>query len=263
MVVAIVQARMNSSRFPGKVLQPVLGKPAIWHLMNRLAHTESIDRAILAVPDGPEDDILADYATSQSWGCYRGSEEDVLDRYYQAAVWAGGKTGDAIVRVTGDDILLDPKLIDAVVRAFLACRPEVHFACNNAVPRFPYGTDVEVFSFEALETAWQEAKQPMEREHVGPFIRNRPQRFPAVELRLSRDHSDVHFSIDYPEDLEFNRKIYAQLYREGEIFSYQDVLNCIREERVVHKRAAHQVKPLADGNGASGVKRIPARSISN
>lgn len=232
-VVAIVQARLGSTRLPGKTLAEVEGRPAIWHLMRRLESIRVLDGRVLAIPVGEGDDALATYAQEQGWSSFRGSEGDVLDRTFRAALDWGCREGDAVVRVTGDDILCDPRLVNVVVQAFLACRPEVQFACNNVVPRFPYGADVEVLSFEALRTAWQESCEPVDREHVTPFIRRQPGRFPSVELRLSVDHSKVHFSIDRAEDLVFNRRIYDVQRQAGRLFGYLDVLRCIEEQGIV------------------------------
>lgn len=235
--VAIVQARMSSTRLPGKVLMEVAGRPAIWHLMERLAQARSLDSAILAIPHGPPDDPLAHLADTEGWMCFRGSEEDVLDRYYRAACWAGIEPRDAIVRVTGDDIMVDPALVDALVRLFWASQPGVDHVSNNRVPSFPYGTDVEVCSFRSLAEAWKEAGRPEEREHVTPFIRANPGRYPFVEVRCSEDRSWLRLSIDDAGDLEFNREVFARLYRPGHrAFSWQDVVSALERGDVRDER---------------------------
>lgn len=231
--VAIVQARMSSTRLPGKVLMEVAGRPAIWHLMDRLGQARTLDRVVLAVPDGPADDPLADLAAAEEWNCFRGDEHDVLDRYFRAACWAGVEPGDAIVRVTGDDIMIDPTLVDALVHLFWASQPGVDHVSNNRVPSFPYGTDVEVCSFQALEEAWKEASQPEDREHVTPFIRSNAVRYPFVEVRCSEDRSWLRLSIDEAADLEFNRQVFARLYRPGyPAFSWQDVVQAVEHGKV-------------------------------
>ncbi len=150
--------------------------------MNRLTQARTLDSVVLAIPDALTDDPLAQLAAAEGWLFFRGSEEDVLDRYYHAACWAELNPGDAIVRVTGDDIMTDPGLIDTVVHLFWCCQPRVHHASNNRVRSFPYGADVEVCSFQALEEAWKEAGRPEEREHVTSFIRSNPGRYPFVEV---------------------------------------------------------------------------------
>ena len=231
--VAIVQARMSSTRLPGKVLMEVAGRPAIWHLMDRLAQARSLDVVVLAIPNGPADDPLTRLAAAEGWTCFRGSEQDVLDRYYRAACRVGICHGDAIVRATGDDIMIDPRLVDVVVDLFWAAQPGVHHASNNRVPSFPYGADVEVCSFQALEEAWKEANQPEDREHVTPFIRSNPVRYPFVEVRCSEDRSWLRLSIDEAADLEFNRQVFAQLYRPGHpAFSWQDVVQAVERREV-------------------------------
>lgn len=194
---------------------------------------------MLATTVSPTDDPLAAYATGQSWHVFRGSEQDVLDRYYQAARWADCAGSDIIVRVTGDDILADPEIVDRVVDLLLADRNGAVHASNNRTARFPYGADVEAFTFGALEQAWREAGQGEEREHVTPFIRNHPERFPYAELTSPEDLSHIRLSIDYLEDLEFNRALFERLYQEMQPpFHLHDVVRCIERYELRYPAAA-------------------------
>ncbi len=235
-IVAIVQARMGSSRLPGKTMAEVVGRPAISHLMKQLSFSRRLDEIVLATTTSAIDDLFVDYAREQNWRIFRGSENDVLDRYYQAARKVGCSRNDVVVRVTGDDILVDPEVVDQVIDLFLSRWPEVRYASNNLSRSFPFGADVEVLSFEALEQAWREARQPEEREHVTPYVRNHPEIFPNVELRSPMDHSHIRIAIDYPEDLRFMRQVFEKLYEKGQPpFHIKDLLECIEEYDLRHE----------------------------
>lgn len=235
---AIIQARMGSTRLPGKAMADILGRPAIWHLFNQLRCASRLDQFILATTTNPLDDPLVAYAEEQNWQVYRGSENDVLDRYYQAAKQLECTDQSIIVRVTGDDILVDPAIIDQLIDLFLRNRPRIEHVSNNRVRTFPYGADVEVFSFSALERAWREAILPVEREHVTPYIRNYPEIFPYIDLKSSVDYSSVYLSIDYPEDLLFNQEIIKQLYQISQPpFHLQKIVSCINKFNIKHKRS--------------------------
>ncbi len=215
----------------------VAGRPAISHLMKQLSYSERLDEVVLATTISPRDDPLVDYAREQNWTIFRGSEDDVLDRYYQAAVHMGCSGQDAIVRVTGDDILVDPEVADQVIDLFLSHRPEVRYTSNNLDCTFPFGADVEVLTFEALEQAWREAEQREEREHVTPYVRNHPEIFPHVELRSPVDYSRIRIAIDYPEDLTFMRQLIERLYEEGQPpFHIKDLVDCIEKYDLKHDR---------------------------
>ena len=233
--VAIIQARMGSTRLPGKALAEIVGQPAIWHLFRQLSESRYLDSVVLATTKSVQDDPLAAYGVAQGWRVFRGSEHDVLDRYYRAAVDAGCGDGDVIVRVTGDDILVDPEIVDRIVEFYLSHQPAIEHASNNRTPGFPYGADVEVFSFRALEQAWRSATLPEEREHVTPYIRRHQELFPYVELKSPMDYSRVRLSIDCPEDLEFNRRLFAVLYQETQpAFHLKDIIRCIEMHDLKH-----------------------------
>lgn len=234
-IVAIVQARMGSSRLPGKALAEIAGHPAIWHLFQQLRHARRVNQIILATTTNPVDDPLAAYAAGQSWRVFRGSEQDVLDRYYQAAREAGCRAEDVIVRVTGDDILSDPEIVDQIVELLWTSPKRITYASNNRTRGFPYGADVEGIAFEALEQAWRQAVLPDEREHVTPYVRSHPELFPYVELKSPTDYSYIRLSIDYPEDLAFNRSLLEKLYRESQHpFHLRDIIRCIEKYDLRH-----------------------------
>jgi spore coat polysaccharide biosynthesis protein SpsF len=234
---AIIQARMGSTRLPGKAMADICGNPAIWHLMKQLRYASKLDQVILATTTNPLDDSLVAYARLQKWHVFRGSEDDVLDRYYKAAKRLYLTDKDIIIRITGDDILVDPGMVEQLVDLLVSNLPRVEHVSNNRIRSFPYGADVEVFSFSALERAWKEAKFPNEREHVTPYIRNHPEIFRYLDLRSPVDYSSIYLSIDSPEDLRFNQEIFKRLYETSQPpFHLQQIINCINRYKIKHKR---------------------------
>ncbi len=207
----IVQARMSSTRLPGKVLLKLCGKPVLEILLAQVKKAETIDEIIVATSVNPEDAPIMKLAGELSVKCYAGSLDDVLDRYYQAAKQ---NRLDAIVRVTGDCPFIDPHVIDLVVRKFLDSG--VDYASNVDPPTYPDGLDTEVFTFKALEDAWKNAAKPFEREHVTPYIRNKPAN-KKINVRNAIDLSEHRWTIDRPEDLEFANKVFAHFSGKQEI----------------------------------------------
>lgn len=161
----IIQARMGSTRLPGKMLIEIMGKPLIQHVIDRVSQSKRIDKLILATTNNPRDAVLVDIARKNSLDFFIGSEEDVLDRFYQAAKRFNIKI---IVRITPDDPFKDPEVIDKAVEIFLNSKGKFDYVTNTLPPTYPIGLDVEVFSCYALEKAWKDAKKPSEREHVTP-----------------------------------------------------------------------------------------------
>ena len=173
----IVQARMGSSRLRGKVMLSIGGKPMLWHVIDRLKKTEKINEIILAIPDTEENDILEKFAKANKLKYFRGSEKDVLSRYYLAAQKF---KIDTILRITSDCPLVDPKLVDLLVEKHLNSGAD--YTSNVQKRTFPKGLDIEVFNFAALERAYKEGKSDPEREHVTLYIREHPGMFRCVNV---------------------------------------------------------------------------------
>jgi spore coat polysaccharide biosynthesis protein SpsF (cytidylyltransferase family) len=224
-VTAIIQVRMGSSRLSNKSLVDILGRPLLWHVLQRVRASQQVDRIIIATTTEPADDAIAAFAKEIQVLCYRGSVDDVLDRFLQAAHLV---PTDAIVRVTADDPFKDPCLIDQTVATFREAR-DLDYISNTLIPTFPEGLDIEVFSMTALTTAWNEATLKSEREHVTPYIWKNPDRFRLKNFTSSENNSSLRWTIDYPEDLTFAREVYARLYN-GSIFGTQDILELLRRE---------------------------------
>lgn len=224
-IVAIIQARTGSTRLPGKVLLPILGKPMFTHMLERVKRAKKLDAIVVATTDKPEDDAVAKLARECGVGVCRGSEQDVLDRYYQAAK---GASADIVVRLTGDCPLMDPAVIDRVITHFQEARGALEY-CGT--PRnYPEGLDTEIFSFAALEDAARESILPSEREHVTPYIRNHPGRFKSESWQEEAgDNSSMHWSVDTQADFNFVTKVFERLYPANQSFSKDDVLVLLRE----------------------------------
>ncbi len=195
----------------------------LWHVVNRARRAKGADKVVVATTDQRPDDAIADFCQREGIGCYRGSEADVLDRFYQAARANGA---DVVVRVTADCPLIDPAVIDEVVTRFE--RGDCDYACNVIRYTYPDGLDTEVFSFAALERAWREARKPSEREHVTPYLRTDKFRVASVESHVALPPGQQRWTVDHPADLEFVRKIYEAFSQNGD-FGFREVLDLLKE----------------------------------
>lgn len=222
-IVAIVQARLGSTRLPRKVLRDIAGKPMLDRVMERVDRSRCIDAIVVATTTNPADQPLIEYCLAKGWLLSRGSERDVLDRYYFAAK---EYHADIIIRITSDCPLVDPELIDEVVNVLLE-QPAIDYASNSLEPRsYPRGLDAEAFRRSALAIAWAEDKNPATREHVTPMLRSSP-RFQRVRVSSDNDHSSLRWTVDTPEDLRVVEWIYQQLGGSG--FSWREVLQLLEE----------------------------------
>ena len=222
---AILQARMSSTRLPGKVMEPILGRPMLERQIERLRRCKRIDQLIVATSSHPEDDVLETLCRRLGVPCFRGDLENVLDRFYQAAKPYNPKH---VVRLTGDCPLTDPRLIDELIDFYL--NAQCDYASNCEVPTLPDGLDAEVFSFGALAHAWQAAVLPSHREHVTTFIRSHPERFKIGLYKYHQDLSDLRWTVDEPEDFQFVAKVYEKLYPADAAFGTEDILALLERE---------------------------------
>ena len=206
--IAIIQARVGSSRLPGKVLRDIGGQPMLYRVVVRARHAQTVGRVVVATTTDAGDDPVEAFCNQQGFPVFRGDPFDVLDRYYQAAATFQAET---VVRLTADCPLLDPAEIDRTVRAFQAAG--VDFAANRLPPPWkrttPIGMDTEVVTMTALSRAWQEADARYAREHVMPYLYEAPGRFKTLLVNHAPDWGDVRLTVDTPEDLELIRRITA------------------------------------------------------
>jgi spore coat polysaccharide biosynthesis protein SpsF (cytidylyltransferase family) len=226
-IAAIVQARMQSTRLPGKVLSEIHGQPMLQRVVQRVQKAELLDEVIVATSAHVSDDPIADFCRQRNIPHFRGNRHDVLDRYLQAAKHYALST---IVRLTADCPLLDPGVIDRIVGTFNADRYDY---CSNTIEcTYPDGLDTEVFSFAALEKAWQQASLLSQREHVTRYIVENPERFRLINVSAPEDHSALRWTVDEPQDLEFVRRIYSAIDRDQ--FSMQEVLDVLMANPDLH-----------------------------
>lgn len=217
---AIVQARMGSTRLPGKVLKEAAGKPLLAHLLERLARARTLDAIVVATSTDPRDEEIALLCGALGVPVFRGSEQDVLDRFVQAA---RAFDFDVIVRVTADCPLIDPEMVDEMVEAYRQSAGRFDLMTNRHPLTFPDGLDFDVIPREALERAGREAIAPHHREHTVPFFWENGLRVHNVVDPQNR-FRDHRWTLDYPEDYELIRRIFEGLHREGEHFGMVDVL---------------------------------------
>lgn len=228
----IIQARMGSSRFPGKSLATIGGHPILWHLAQQLRGCTRVEAVVLATTICAADDALAAYGTTLGWRIFRGSELDVLDRYYHAALSIGAAPDTAIVRLTGDDILTDPVLVDAGLATYESLKGRVAGVITDRDGHLPYGAQIELCSFSALARAHAEATDSADREHVTPYIWRNPSLFPRVTIAPSLSFNIVSLSIDYLADLERNRLLIEEMGRHGQPpFHLHQILNAVEALR--------------------------------
>lgn len=220
---AIIQARTGSTRLPRKVLKDIAGRPMLWHVVERIKRCRTINTIVVATTELEEDRVILDLARSLGVESFAGATDDVLDRYYQAAK---AFDADPVVRITADCPVIDPEIVDEVVEFYLSGDYD---ACSLE-GGFPDGLDVAVFSFSALSTAWRKATLPSEREHVGPYIENHPERFHRGSYEKFGNLGHLRWTVDEERDLRFIRAIYERLYREGEIFLTGDILDLLQRE---------------------------------
>jgi len=240
-IVAIIQARMASSRLPGKVLLDIAGQPMLAHVVERTRRATTLAEVVVATTNDPDDDPIAAFCAARDYPFHRGSTHDVLDRF---------------VRITADCPVIDPEVIDKTVTAFLGVsglpaaaskdgttptptgRPTsvpfpYDFVANRLPPpwgrTYPIGLDTEVCTFAGLELAWKEATQPHQREHVMPFFYEQPQRFRILLVNHDKDYGSLRWTVDTPEDLALLRHIFAK-FAGREFFSWLDILELVKSE---------------------------------
>ena len=226
-VVAIVQARMASTRLPGKVLMDIEGERMLAWVLERARLAESVDDVVVATTTHPSDEAIVEFCRRRDYAFHRGDATDVLDRYWETA---NAFNAELIVRITADCPLIDPGLIDKTLEALLRADPPADFAANR-LPwerTYPIGLDVEACTHDALQTAWTQAEEPHQREHVMPYLYEHPDVFKVVLVNAEKDYGNLRWTVDTPEDLRFIREIAKRLPNRSD-FSWRDVLIILDE----------------------------------
>ena len=214
--IGIIQARMGSTRLPGKVLLPVMGRPLLSYLLERLGRCRRLDAVVVATTTSPADDAVAEVAAASGVPVFRGNEEDVLDRYYQAAQRL---KADIVVRLTADCPLIEPAVCDRVIGML----GDTALGYVRTGPRFAEGLDCEALTMDALEVAWRQAGLQSEREHVTLYIDNHPELFTVRTLDNDRDDSLIRITVDEPQDFEVVSTLLAKLYPANPAFGIEDI----------------------------------------
>lgn len=241
-IVIILQARMGASRLPGKPLKKVLNKTLLSYQLERLGRVHFADKIVVATTINPQDNEIAALCEKEKISCYRGNEQDVLDRFYQAATLY---KADIIVRVTGDCPLIDPEIVDQVIHYYTDARPKYDYVSNSLERTYPRGLDVEVFSFDLLKKAAKEATLEEEHEHVTPYFYTHPHLFSLGSVKQVENQSHHRWTVDTVEDLELIKKILTTLYPQNPLFNQEDVLRVLEKQPEWVKINAHiQQKPL-------------------
>ncbi len=227
-IVTIIQARTGSTRYPGKILKPVLSQPILYRMVERVMQSKLKGSVVIATTDQPEDRVIEKICQLNEWNCYRGDSLDLLSRHYRAArKW----NADIVLKIPSDCPLIDPRVIDRVIETYL--NNSYDYVSNLHPATYPDGNDVEVISMDALEYSWVMAKRNFEREHTTPFIWENRDLFNIgnVEWESGLNYSMSHrFTLDYPEDYRFIREIFEHLYPHNPTFSLSDILNLLNEK---------------------------------
>jgi spore coat polysaccharide biosynthesis protein SpsF len=235
-ILAIIQARMGSRRLPGKVLMDLGGETVLARVIHRLSRSRLVSKLIVATTDSPADIAIVGECQRLGVSYFRGSENDVLDRYYQAARAA---IAESVVRITSDCPLIDAELVDDTVRIFVERQADYS---SNVFPRsYPRGLDVEVFTMAALDRAWRQAREPHQREHVTPYFYEHPGTFKLAFTRNESDYSAYRWTLDTAEDLDLLRNIYSRFGNQDN-FGWREVLMLIEREPELAELNTHVIQ---------------------
>lgn len=220
--VIIVQARMGSTRFPGKILKKVMGRPILEYQIERLKKVRNADDVVIATTVNKNDQLVVDLCRQLECSFIKGSEDDVLSRYLEAAIECDAKF---IVRINADCPLIDPNVVERVIKHYHSNILKYDYVSNILKPSYPVGLHTEIFSLSTLKQAHKNAVDPVEREHVTPYIYRNPHMFKIGSVALDVDLSHYRWTIDYPEDFDLLRKIIEGLYPLKSDFDMYDILD--------------------------------------
>ncbi len=236
LIAAIIQTRISSSRLPGKIMLSACGKSLLHHLINRVKQSKNLDKIIIATTTEKADDVIVDFCKSEKIEFYRGSENDVLGRYYETAKMY---SIDTIVRLTSDTPLLDPNVIDKVISIYQ--KNNFDFVSNFfPLPRtYPEGYNVEVFPMKILEKANREAIKPSDREHVTTFISMQPKKFKIYRVDNDKDFSKYRLTLDYDEDYKLIKAVFDSLYNKNHYFTLEEIVDWLEKNPNVLKLNSH------------------------
>lgn len=225
-IIGVIQARMNSKRLPGKVLSKICGKPLIYHIYERLEKISEISDIVIATTNRESDKPLRDFAKSKKIPYYAGKVNDITDRLYKT----GKKfNGDIIVKINADCPLIDVKLVSDGLKKFCESKKKPDLVTNCVIETYPEGMQYGIFNFETISKIWTNVKNPFWREYIFRYIIENKSKFKVISMENSKNLSSMRWTVDYPEDLKFVKKVYEKLYSKNQFFSMNDVLEIIRK----------------------------------
>ncbi len=222
LILGVIQARMNSSRLPGKILKEISEKPLIWHINNRLKNSKHISKIVIATTNLDSDKPLRDFAESEGIEYFSGSENNILDRLYQT-----GKKFNAtiLVRITADCPLVDPNIVDMMIDTFLYSLPRPDLVTNSLIKTYPDGLDCEIINFDSLSKLCKTTNNSFWQEFPLMYMVENPEKFSIINVENDENISSLRWTVDYEEDLKFVRKIYENLYSKNKIFGMNEILS--------------------------------------
>jgi spore coat polysaccharide biosynthesis protein SpsF len=238
-ITVVIQARMSSSRLPQKVMLPILDKPLLYRMVERLRCIKRPVELVVATSTSTEDDIIEKFCVKEKVTFYRGDLQNVLDRHYQVGLLTGA---DAVVKIPSDCPLIDPQIVDKMFDFYDENANNFDFISNLHPATYPDGNDVEIMSMDCLKRAWQEAKRPLEFEHTTPYIWENPDKFRIhnITWETGLDYSMSHrFTIDYQEDYNFINRVFEELYPKNSTFSLNDILNLLNDKPEIYDLNKH------------------------
>ncbi len=233
--IIVVQSRMSSSRLPGKVMMPILGKSLLYRMVERLQMVKTPVQIVIAASEDTADDLIEAEAKGMGLYCYRGNLNNVLDRHYQAAKITQATT---VLKIPSDCPLIDPRIIDRILDFYFKNPGEYDYVSNLHPATYPDGNDVEIMSMACLEKNWKEATRPLELEHTTPYIWENPEKFKIANVawETGKDYSMSHrFTIDYEADYLFIKRVFEELYPKKHDFSCDDILNLLEEKPDIYQ----------------------------
>lgn len=226
-MLGVIQVRMGSTRLPGKALKPVLSKPLLWLLYERVKAATSLERVVIATGDGIQNQPIVDFAEKYNIEYFAGSEQDLVSRFYQTAQKFGAT---AVVRVTGDCPLVDPDVVNKVVACYKESSGNCDYVTNALKPTYPDGLDLDIFPLKTLERMNREMHDSFWREWLTSYLRERPQEYRIANVEHDTDLSALRWTVDHEEDLDFVEAVFSRLYPKKKIFLMKDILELLEKE---------------------------------
>jgi len=225
--VGVIQARMMGKRLPGKVMADIVGKPMIWHIVQRLKNSKTLSNVVISTTNKEYDKPLCEYAESENIPYYAGSENDILDRLYHTGKKFNATT---IVKINADCPLIDPKLVDIAIKKYESTEPKPDLIINSSKKSYPMGLGYGVINFQTISSLWNDLTNPFWREYIYMYIIENKNNYSVIEIENDKDMSNFRWTVDYQEDLEFVRVVFQNLYTEHKIFGMSEILELLNEK---------------------------------